>query len=269
MSVPAPVDLARQEAAFVNPDGKLGVREPDAYARYSGGRDEAWCAHFVSWLFRTAGHPLPGSIIPGPGVWSPTAGCNFIVKTMKEAGRLLPAGALPQPNDLIFYKRADPKTGRFEAPGLYGLPFIYGHVGIVESVIEENGVKKVVTIEGNYSNKVARVKTRLDSPTIGCFARPVGAVRSAVELQRELASLRESEAALVDAAAKAPTEVARAALQTTIDRARKQIVDLQAQLDALSSPGGGFAPPVPVGPILFVGAAAALTLFALKRRART
>lgn len=258
--MPVPVDLARQELA-------AGVKEPEAYARYSGGRDEAWCAHFVSWLFRTAGQPLPGSIIPGPGVWSPTAGCNYIVKTMKEAGRLLPPGMLPQANDLIFYKRADPKTGGFEAPGLYGLPFIYGHVGLVEGVVEEGGVKKVVTIEGNYSNKVARVKTRLDSPTIGCFARPVGAVRSAVELQRELASLRESEAALTQAAANAPTEASRAALQTTIDRVRKQIADSQAQLDAIGG-AGGFAPSVPVGPILFVGAAAALAFFALKRRSK-
>ena len=260
--MPVPVDLARQELA-------AGVKEPVAYARYSGGRDEAWCAHFVSWLFREAGHPLPGSVVPGPGVGSPTAGCNFIVKTMKEAGRLLPAGALPQPNDLIFYKRADPKTGRFEAPGLYGLPFIYGHVGIVESVVDEGGVKKVVTIEGNYSDKVSRVKTRLDSPTIGFFARPVGAVRSAVELQADLARLRESEAALVASAAKAPTDASRKALQTTIDQVRTQIASFQAQLDAIGGAAGGFAPPVPVGPILFVGAAAALTLFALKRRART
>jgi hypothetical protein len=253
-----PIDLARQELA-------AGVKEPDAYARYSGGRDEAWCAHFVSWLFRTAGAPLPGSVVPGPGVWSPTAGCNFIVKTMKEAGRLLPSGAIPQANDLIFYKHVDPKTGAFESPGLYGLPFIYGHVGLVEGVVDEGGVKKVVTIEGNYSNKVARVKTRLDSPTIGCFARPVGAVKSAVELQRELASLRESETALVASAAKAPTEASRAALQTVIDRVHKQIVDLQAQLDAIGG-SGGFSSPVPVGPILFVGAAAALAFFALKRR---
>jgi hypothetical protein len=254
--VALPIDLARQELA-------AGVKEPAAYARYSGGRDEAWCAHFVSWLFRTAGQPLPGSVVPGPGVGSPTAGCNFIVKTMNEAGRLLPAGAVPQANDLIFYKRVDPKTGKFEAPGLYGLPFIYGHIGIVEGIVEEGGVKKIVTIEGNYSDKVARVKTRLDSPTIGCFARPVGAVKSVVEIEADLMRLRESEAALVASAAKAPTDASRNALQTTINQVRKQIEGLQAQL---SQVGGGFSPAVPVGPILFVGAVAALAFFALKRR---
>lgn len=160
-----PVDLARQELA-------AGVREPEAYARYSGGRDEAWCAHFVSWLFRTAGKPLPGSVVPGPGVWSPTAGCNYIAKRMSEEGKILPAGAIPQPNDIILYKSADRKTGGFQTPGLYGFPFVYGHIGLVTDVVEENGVKKVVSIEGNYSNKVALVKTRLDSPTIGLFARP-------------------------------------------------------------------------------------------------
>ncbi|NBT36004.1 MAG: CHAP domain-containing protein [Betaproteobacteria bacterium] len=163
-----PIDLARQELA-------AGVKEPAAYARYSGGRNEAWCAHFVSWLFRQVGKPLPGSILPGPKTWSPTAGVNYIVKTMRDAGKLLPPGAVPQANDLIFYKHKDPATGTFDTKGvLYGLPFVYGHVGLVEGVVDEGGVKKVVTIEGNYSDSVARVKTRLDSPTIGGFARPVG-----------------------------------------------------------------------------------------------
>ncbi len=162
-----PVDLARQELA-------AGIKEPAAYARYSGGRNEAWCSHFVSWLFRTAGTPLPGSLVPAPNVWSPTAGVNFVFKTMRDAGKLLPPGAVPQANDLIFYKRKDPATGAFDTKGLYGLPFVYGHIGLVEGVVDEGGVKKVVTIEGNYSDSVARVKTRLDSPTIGGFARPVG-----------------------------------------------------------------------------------------------
>ena len=160
-----PLELARQQLAD-------GVREPEAFARYSGGRDEAWCAHFVSWLFRTAGKPLPGSLVPTPNVWSPTAGCNYIAKRMNEAGKILPAGVVPRPNDIILYKKADPGTGTFQAPGLYGFPFIYGHVGLVKDVIEDKGVKKVVTIEGNYSRKVAEVTTRLDSPTIGLFARP-------------------------------------------------------------------------------------------------
>jgi len=168
-----PVDLARRELA-------AGVKEPQAYDRYAGGRVEAWCAHFISWLFRMAGTPLPGSLIPSPSTRSPTAGCNFIAKVMREQDRILPQGAVPQPNDIILYKRADPKTGVFEAPGLYGFPFIYGHIGLVEGVVEEGGVKKVVTLEGNYGDKVSRVKTRLDSPTIGLFARPAGAVPTAV-----------------------------------------------------------------------------------------
>ena len=168
--MPTPLDFARQELAS-------RIKEPEAFARYSGGRDEAWCAHFVSWLYAQAGAPLPGYFPPhtGRGGFSPTGGCNYLVKTMRDAGRILPPGTIPQPNDLIFYKHVDPKTGQFTTKGaLYGLPFVYGHVGLVADVIEDRGVKKVVTIEGNYSSKVSEVKTRLDSPTIGLFARPAG-----------------------------------------------------------------------------------------------
>jgi hypothetical protein len=185
---------------------------------------------------------------------------------MRDSNRVLPPGAIPQPNDIILYKRADPKTGGFEAPGLYGFPFIYGHIGLVEGVVDEGGAKKVVTLEGNYADKVARVKTRLDSPTIGMFARPVGAVKALVELQRDLMSLQESEAALVAAAGKAPTEASRKGLQTAIDQVRQQIEGIKAQMGeaATSNPfsGGG----VPVGPIVFAAGTLALAAFALKRR---
>jgi hypothetical protein len=163
-----PLDLARQELA-------AGVREPAAFARYSGGRDEAWCAHFVSWLFDNSGLPLPGYFKPfnATGGLPPTAGCNYLMKRMREFGRILPEGAEPQPNDLIFYKHRD--GGQFTTPGLYGFPVIYGHVGLVEGVETDpkTGQKYVITIEGNYSNKVARVRTKLTDPSIGAFARPV------------------------------------------------------------------------------------------------
>ena len=57
--MPTPVEIARQELAS-------GIREPAAYARYSGGRNEAWCAHFVSWVLDQAGIPFADYIVPTP-----------------------------------------------------------------------------------------------------------------------------------------------------------------------------------------------------------
>lgn len=173
--MPTPLDFARQEVAFVNPDGKLGVREPMALDKYAGGRDEAWCAHFVSWLYAQSGLPLPGYFVPStaPKGMPPTAGCNYLMKRMGEFGKILKPGERPQPNDLIFYKRV--VGGVYEQPGYYGFPFVYGHVGLVEGIEQDKktGQEYVVTIEGNYSSKVARVKTKLNDPSIGAFARPI------------------------------------------------------------------------------------------------
>ena len=172
--MPSPIEFARNELA-------AGIREPEAYARYTGGRDEAWCAHFVSWCYAQSGLPLPGYFIPttGPKGLPPTAGCSYVLKRMREFNRILPPGEKPQANDLIFYKhKAD---GVFTQPGIYGFPFIYGHIGLVEGVERDpkTGQESVVTIEGNYSNKVARVKTKLTDPSIGAFARPISAAQVA------------------------------------------------------------------------------------------
>lgn len=185
--MPTPLDFARQEVEKIGRDGKKGVREPEAYDLYTGGRNEAWCAHFVSWLYAQAGFPLPGWFPPTPSRMPPTAGCNYLMKRMREFGRILSPGERPQPNDLIFYKKkagaAEHGTGGgsvFEQPGYYGFPVVYGHVGIVEGikVDPKTGKEFVVTIEGNYSNKVARVETRIDHPSIGAYARPAGATAS-------------------------------------------------------------------------------------------
>lgn len=48
---------------------QLGVREAtgqndgEPSRRYMGGRREPWCAHFIAWLFRSVGHPLPGDVV--------------------------------------------------------------------------------------------------------------------------------------------------------------------------------------------------------------
>lgn len=158
--MPTPIELARQELA-------AGVREPAAYQRYSGGRNEAWCSHFVSWCFAQAGYPFASYVIPSPTRANPAASCSRVAKNMADIGRLYrPNEVTPQANDLIFYKYRE--NGKFVAPGIFGLDFILGHIGIVEGVDKD----KVVTIEGNYSDMVARVRTPLNSPSIAYYARP-------------------------------------------------------------------------------------------------
>lgn len=159
-----PIDVARQEYA-------ARVQEPAAFDRYSGGRPDAWCANFVSWCFAQAGRPLPGYFFPrvGPGGSPPTASCSRLaVKVRDTGGLLMPPTITPRANDMIFYKYVDPSTRQFQSPGILGLPFIFGHIGLVEG-IDEKG--RVVSIEGNYNNRVERVHTRRNSDSIAAYAR--------------------------------------------------------------------------------------------------
>ena len=92
---------------------------------------EAWCADFVSWVYREAGHPFSGGVDGGwrlPGV----AGMHgWLVANgiWHERG----GGDTPQPGDVIVFRDDD-------------------HVGIVEAV-EGSTVR---SIEGNTSNAVGR-----------------------------------------------------------------------------------------------------------------
>jgi hypothetical protein len=86
-----------------------------------------WCAYFVSWAAAQAGFPL-GEEGQGYGA------VEQIQDWGARTGRLLPAGAIPQPGDIILY------GGR--------------HVGLVEAV---NPDGSLTTIEGNYQHQVSRV----------------------------------------------------------------------------------------------------------------
>jgi hypothetical protein len=87
-----------------------------------------WCAYFVSWAAAAAGAPI-GEEGQGYGAVEDVAAWGA------RTGRLLPAGATPQPGDLILY------GGR--------------HIGIVESV---NLDGSLTTIEGNHLDAVSRVQ---------------------------------------------------------------------------------------------------------------
>ena len=84
-----------------------------------------WCAYFVSWAARQAGVPIGDS---GQGFGR----VDDVMAWGQRAGKALPAGAKPQPGDLIIWDE---------------------HMGIVEEVTPDG---KIRTIEGNSSDSVAR-----------------------------------------------------------------------------------------------------------------
>jgi len=145
--------------------GELGVSEATGrndgipQERYSQGRKDPWCAHFVAWAFRQTGAPLPGDRPLSQNQNLALGSVQHMEDQMRAAGTLVPGGkdATPQPGDVIFFAsrgRSDSGSGR--------------HVGIVEKV--ENG--RVHTIEGNSSNSVRRRSYPLDHYNIANYGRP-------------------------------------------------------------------------------------------------
>ena len=92
-----------------------------------------WCSLFVAWVWERAGVPLRGGT-------SPYAYSGSIYEWVKaHGGRVLPPSATPSPGDAVFFGSG---------------PVDSAHVGIVERVFA-NG--EIVTIDGNYGDRVARV----------------------------------------------------------------------------------------------------------------
>lgn len=92
---------------------------------------EAWCADFVSWVYRTADHPFSGGV---DGGWR-LPGVSGLHAWLEANGIWHDRGAVdvPRPGDVIVFRDDD-------------------HTGIVESV---DGTT-VATIEGNTANQVGR-----------------------------------------------------------------------------------------------------------------
>jgi hypothetical protein len=101
-----------------------------------------WCAQFVSWCAKQAGTPLGEA---GQGFQSVEAVAAWAQRT----GRWQPAGATPQPGDLIVW------GGR--------------HIGLVESVDADGSIH---TIEGNSSNAVSRRTYGRDGGGATGYVRP-------------------------------------------------------------------------------------------------
>lgn len=141
----------------------IGVREatgnndgPDVDV-FTGGRREPWCAHFVAWCFRMAGHPLPGDVVPTAKRANPIASVATMERRLIAANATWrPAGAAPSSGDIVFFRSrvaSDPGRGR--------------HVGIVERY--DADTETVHTIEGNTGNGVRRRAYHVDDARIAGY----------------------------------------------------------------------------------------------------
>lgn len=140
---------------------QLGVKEAtksndgEPSVRYMGGRKEPWCGHFVAWVYRQAGKPIPGDVVPTTKRANPLASVAFLERVFKEHEWYYRE---PKPGDLVFYKdrgQSDPGKGR--------------HVGLVVLVDAQN--RSFSTIEGNWGDCVASRTLRFDDPRVCGFGR--------------------------------------------------------------------------------------------------
>jgi hypothetical protein len=95
---------------------------------------EEWCGLFVAWVWEHAGVQMAGGTAPYGYSGS------FYDWVKEHGGRDLPATATPSPGDAVMF-----------GTGVEGHQM--EHVGIVESVF----AGEIVTIDGNFSDQVARV----------------------------------------------------------------------------------------------------------------
>lgn len=94
---------------------------------------EEWCSLFVAWVWQHAGVPLPG-----PAALYGYSG-SLYTWAKEHGGKVLPPTVRPSPGDAIFYGSG---------------PSNSAHVGLVAQVLPDG---EIVTVEGNYGNRVAVV----------------------------------------------------------------------------------------------------------------
>lgn len=155
-----PLDFAVAELNAGSAEVPKGSNRGPRVDLYTGGRAEPWCGHFVAWCHHEAGIVIPGYVKPSPTVASPLAGVQFLEDTFKKHGWWWPVGdmklGVPSAGDLVFLNRRGQSD---KGPGR--------HVGIVERV---DG-PYVVSIDGNWGDRVARVRRVMISPLISGFGR--------------------------------------------------------------------------------------------------
>ena len=124
---------------------------------YTSGRREAWCADFVSWVYKEAGLPFSGGY---PKDWEyPSVSA---MKSYFESKHLYfkVGEQQPQPGDIAFYLGGQTPDG--------------GSTNHVNIVIEVDG-NQMVTIGGNESNTIKRTTRdiKLGSSALAGFGRYV------------------------------------------------------------------------------------------------
>lgn len=139
------VAIARRLAAGAIAERPPGSNRGPEVDVFTGGRPEPWCADFVSWVLRAAGHPLDD----GTGGWR-VAWTGAVREWFATRGRFRDRlVADPRPGDVVWFE--------------------HGHVGIVTGV---RGAT-LETIEGNSGDAV-RARSyphwRIDAD-IGGFGR--------------------------------------------------------------------------------------------------
>lgn len=95
---------------------------------------EEWCSLFTAWVWQHAGVPLPGSTAAYA-----YSGSLYTWTKEHTGGKILAPNGTPAPGDAIFYGNGASESA---------------HVGIVVRVLPDH---QIVTVEGNYENKVSRV----------------------------------------------------------------------------------------------------------------
>ena len=151
LSMAAPFD-GWQRLRVVNvATQQIGHREWDPQVlAYSENNNENWCADFVSWVYATAGYPLPGgSVAYKRSAWriprvynrDPSAPNLRDIFIFTGTYKTKESGYVPAPGDVIIFARAG-----------------VSHTGIVENTTPASKSSPVVvnTIEGNTANQVAR-----------------------------------------------------------------------------------------------------------------
>jgi CHAP domain len=126
---------------------------------------EEWCSLFVAWVWERAGVAMGGGSAP----YAYSGSIFYWAKA--HGGRILPPGATPAPGDAALFG--------------WG-PTASEHVAIVERVFPGG---EIVTIDGNYGDRVARVAPYLpafaaaagEAGPIYAYAEPPGLKRSGVQ----------------------------------------------------------------------------------------
>ena len=142
------IDIALTQLSVKEATGK---NDGEPLERYGlKGEDPApWCARFVRWCFLAAGEPLPGN------KWK-LGSVTEMEDALKHAGAWFDKSVTPARGDIVFF---DTRGQSDAGPGR--------HVGLVENAYGG----KITTIEGNLSNRVARVTHSLADGRISGFAR--------------------------------------------------------------------------------------------------